>query len=79
MRTYKLKRIGQLLFATGALRGKDAIATFVTLVDTGSTYTIVPWERLLAIGFEPAFAGMDFLRQAKAQIDVFTAQVKVEE
>ncbi|MDZ7292414.1 MAG: retropepsin-like domain-containing protein [candidate division KSB1 bacterium] len=129
MRIYKLKRIGQLLFATGAVKGKDAIATFIVLVDTGSTYTILPWERLLAIGFEPAFAagnvkivtasgiviapvfkvewlsccglllpsfpvvahtlpaemsrfgilGMDFLRQAKAHIDVFNAQVEVEQ
>jgi len=123
------KRIGQLLFATGAVKGKDAIATFAALVDTGSTYPILPWERLLAIGFEPAFAtgnvkivtasgyvvapqfrsewfsccglllpsfpvvahtlpaemsrfgilGMDFLQQAKAHIDVFNAQLQVEQ
>jgi predicted aspartyl protease len=100
------------------------------LVDTGSTFTILPWEHLGTIGIEPIMSkvgetrivtasgviiapkfkvdwlscfgfmfesfpvvvytlpeqmfrfgilGMDFLRHAKAHIDVFNAHVKVEQ
>ena len=53
MKTYKVKRIGELLFTTGSVKGKNGIANFEFLVDTGSTYTILPVEHLASIGFEP--------------------------
>lgn len=129
MRLYELKRIGQLLFTKGAIKGPNSTATFAALVDTDSTYTILPWEHLTTSGFEPLAAegtvrlltgsghiiapkfkvewiscfglrldsflivahtlpsdlsgfgllGIDLLRQVKAHIDVFNAQVKVAE
>ncbi|MFQ5627239.1 MAG: retroviral-like aspartic protease family protein [bacterium] len=127
MKTYTLKRIGQLLFTTGAVQGKTAVADFTSLVDTGSTYTILPFEHLLTIGYEPLLAekkvriitasglvyapkfkldwiscfgvqlnsfsvvahtlpsnlsgfgilGMDFLRPARVQIDVFCGVISL--
>jgi predicted aspartyl protease len=129
MRVYNLKRIGSLLYTTGAAKGKGGIVNFTLLADTGSTYTILPWEHLSSIGLESLMAegetrittasgiviapqfkvewfsccgllldsfpvvahtlpdqmsrfgilGMDYLRRARAKIDIFNAQIKVEE
>ena len=54
MRNYKLEKIGQLLFTTGAVKGKAEVMNFTLLVDTGSTYTILPWEPLEKIGLDPS-------------------------
>jgi aspartyl protease family protein len=127
MRVYKLKRIGQLLFTTGVIKGDRGVVYFTLLVDTGSTYTILPWEQLTTVGLEssvtdekvqlttasgiviapriktvwfsclglkldsfPVVAhtlpldlakfsilGMDFMRRARVQIDVYKSQLKV--
>jgi aspartyl protease family protein len=127
MKVYKLKRIGQLLFTPGVIKGDRGVVYFTLLVDTGSTYTILPWEQLTTVGLEssvtdekvrlttasgiviapriktgwfscvglkfdsfPVVAhtlpldltkfgilGMDFMRQARAQIDVYKSQLKV--
>jgi predicted aspartyl protease len=129
MKIYKLKRVGHLLYTTGAAKAQGGILRFTLLVDTGSTFTILPWENLATIGIEPTsrvgetrivtasgviiapkfkmdwlscfglsldsfpivahtlpeqmsrfgILGMDSLRQAKAHIDVFNAQVEVEQ
>jgi len=54
MKTYQLSKMGKLLHTTGAVKCKTGIASIDLLVDTGSTFTILPWEHLIAIGYEPA-------------------------
>jgi predicted aspartyl protease len=53
MKKYRLTKVGMLLRTTGAVKCKTGIASIDLLVDTGSTYTILPWEHLIAIGYEP--------------------------
>jgi predicted aspartyl protease len=50
MKTYKLEKIGRLLFTKGAVKGEEGVFHFKLLVDTGSTYTILPWEYLSTAG-----------------------------
>ncbi len=53
MKQYSLEKHWNLLFTQGALKGKKGIVSLRMLIDTGSTYTIVPIEILESIGFNP--------------------------
>ncbi len=125
MTTYPLTQSGSLLYTNAALKGKNGVFHIRLLVDTGSTYTIMPWGHLAMSGLEPSLKvdsvqitaasgtiiaprvradwfsccglllksfpviahtlpsglssigilGMDFLRAAKSQIDVFNSQL----
>lgn len=55
MRAYKIKTSDRLFFTTAAVKGKNGVVTLTMLVDTGSTYTILPWEYLAPIGYRPPF------------------------
>uniref|UniRef100_A0A7C6A8U7 Peptidase A2A n=1 Tax=candidate division WOR-3 bacterium TaxID=2052148 RepID=A0A7C6A8U7_UNCW3 len=48
-----MKNIGVLLFTRCAIKGNQGIVSLRMLIDTGSSYTIVPVEVLEAIGFKP--------------------------
>lgn len=124
MTSYSLTKTGSLLYTNAAVKGKSVIFHIKLLVDTGSTFTIMPWGHLAMSGLEPllnvesvqiitasgtviaprvrvewfsclgvplksfsvvahtlpsglssvGILGMDFLRIAKAQIDVFNCQ-----
>jgi predicted aspartyl protease len=50
---YRLEKHWQLLFTRCAVKGNQGIITLRVLVDTGSTYTIMPIEALEAIGYNP--------------------------
>lgn len=54
MSDYRLDRIGRLLLTRAAVHGPDGTNVIKLLVDTGSTYTILPTEVLEAIGCDPA-------------------------
>ena len=53
-RSYTLTRSGSLLLARAAVGGPASTKVINLLVDTGSTYTILPVEVLESIGVSPA-------------------------
>ena len=53
MERYALKRIGSLLVTKAAITGPAGTKVLNLLVDTGSTYTIIPKEILEATGCSP--------------------------
>lgn len=54
MKRYQLARIGSLYFTRAALPGPQGVAVVRLLIDTGSTFTVVPVEVLEAVGCSPA-------------------------
>ncbi len=54
MKTYTLIRIGKLFATKIALEGSGGKKILTLLLDTGSTYTIIPVEVLEALGTSPA-------------------------
>jgi len=56
MRHYVLERSGNLLITKAAISGPSGITVLRLLVDTGSSYTVIPVEALEAIGCSPAAA-----------------------
>ena len=53
MKSYKLIRIGKLFATRASLSDKGGTKVLTLLIDTGSTYTIIPVEILEAIGASP--------------------------
>ena len=53
-RSYTLTRTGRLLIARAAVTGPAGTKVINFLVDTGSTFTILPVEVLESIGLSPA-------------------------
>ena len=53
-RSYTLTRTGRLLITRAAVRGPAGTKVINLLVDTGSTFTILPVEVLESIGLSPA-------------------------
>jgi predicted aspartyl protease len=53
-RRYSLTRIGSLFVARAAVTGPAGTKVIKLLVDTGSTYTVLPVEVLESIGVSPA-------------------------
>lgn len=56
MREYPLERYGQLLITRVAVGDKDGTRVVRLLVDTGSSYTILPFGLLEAIGCQPSLS-----------------------
>jgi predicted aspartyl protease len=54
MRTYRLANAGALLITKTAIAGPEGIKVLSLLVDTGSSYTIIPVEVLESCGCSPA-------------------------
>lgn len=53
MKSYPLIRIGRLLATKASLKDKGGIKVLTLLIDTGSTYTVVPVEALESVGCSP--------------------------
>lgn len=53
MRIYQLLPVGVLYFTKAAVKGPKGISVLRLLVDTGSTYTILPVEVLETLGCNP--------------------------
>lgn len=51
--TYTLTRVGNLLVTRAAITGPEGTKVINLLVDTGSTYTILPIEVLESVGLSP--------------------------
>ncbi|MEW6095591.1 MAG: retropepsin-like aspartic protease [bacterium] len=49
---YQLEKIGNLLVCKAALMGNNGVRIAKYLIDTGSTYTIIPVEVLTSTGYE---------------------------
>jgi len=54
MRRYQPERSGSLLITRGAITGPQGTKVLRLLIDTGSSYTVIPVEALEAIGCSPA-------------------------
>lgn len=54
MKIYRLEKRGNLLYTTGAVKGKGIVIAAKFLIDTGSNYTVLPVETLIKIGHDPA-------------------------
>jgi len=52
MRKYTLKKSGSLYYTKAAAIGDAAVLSFDLLVDTGSTFTIIPVESLKILGYD---------------------------
>ena len=51
---YSLKKSGSLYHTKAAVIGDNAVLSFDLLVDTGSTFTIIPVESLKILGYDIA-------------------------
>jgi len=54
MKRYRLEKVGNLFLTKAAVKGPEGTKVARLLVDTGSTYTILPVEVLEAVGCSPA-------------------------
>ena len=54
MRRYQLQKSGRLYLAKAAIKGPSRVTILQLLVDTGSTYTILPLEALETTGVDVA-------------------------
>lgn len=52
MKQYFLEKYWNLLFTRGAVKGPNKIFTLRLLIDTGSSYTILPVEALESSGYD---------------------------
>ena len=55
MKIYRLEKHGNLLYTNSAVKGNGIIVAVKLLIDTGSNYTILPFETLIKIGRDPSF------------------------
>ena len=55
MKRYRLESFGRLLITRAAVSDKNGTRILRLLIDTGSSYTILPFELLEAIGSNPSF------------------------
>lgn len=54
MKEYHLEKVGSLFLTKAAVKGAEGAMVIRLLVDTGSTYTILPVEVFESIGCSPA-------------------------
>ena len=81
MKSYQLTRVGKLYAAKACIEGEGGTKVLTLLVDTGSTYTIIPAEVLEAVGASPATSkehvrivtGSGILLVPRVQIKAFQA------
>lgn len=78
MKRYRLERIGHLLLTRGAVCGPEGTNVIRLLVDTGSSYTILPVEVLKAIGCDPIAGREDYARLVTGNGLVIAPRVSVE-
>ena len=76
MMEYQLESYGNLLLTRAAVGGRDGVRVLKLLIDTGSTYTILPFEILEAIGCNPGLARKR-VRLTTASGDIIAPAVEV--
>ena len=77
MTSYRVSRIGNLLVTRGAVHGAGGTKVVRLLVDTGSSFTILPVEVLAAIECDPA-TSKDHVRLITGNGVVIAPRVPVE-
>ncbi len=77
MRAYRVDRIGKLLLTRGAVHGPSGTKVIRLLVDTGSSFTILPVEVLEAIECDPTIS-RDHVRLVTGNGIVIASWVPVE-
>lgn len=77
MKEYPLEKHWNLLFTRCAVKGPQKIFTLRLLVDTGSTYTILPVEALESAGYDTTSA-KDKVRITTASGYLVAPQIKVQ-
>ncbi len=50
MKKYELEKCGNRYYTIDSVKGITGIVVIDLLIDTGSTYTILPWEVMEKIG-----------------------------
>lgn len=87
MKKYKLENSGSLLLSKAAIADPDGIKILNLLIDTGSSYTIIPFEALESCGCSPVEAkkhirivtGSGFIVAPVIQLNWFSALgIKIE-
>lgn len=78
MKRYHLEHIGQLLMTRAAVHGPKGTNVIRLLLDTGSSYTILPVEVLKAIGCDPIAGREDYARLVTGNGIVLPPRVSVE-
>ncbi len=76
MKRYRLESFGKLLVTKAAVSDKDGTRILNLLIDTGSSYTILPFELLEAIGSNPSLS-KEKVRIHTASGLIITPTVKV--
>jgi len=76
VKSYRLEKHWQLLFTRYAIKGNQGIITLRLLIDTDSTYTIMPVEAIEAIGYNPTSA-QNKVRIITASSFVVAPKIKV--
>ena len=77
MKSEPLIRIGTLFAVKASLHGKGGTKVLTLLVDTGSTYTIIPVEILEAVGCSPV-ASHDHVRIVTANGVLMVPRIAVD-
>jgi aspartyl protease family protein len=76
MPKYPLLRVGSLYLTKAAVKGPSGVSVLKLLVDTGSTYTILPIEVLETLGCKPT-PSTDRVRITAASGYIFAPRVAV--
>jgi aspartyl protease family protein len=56
VKRYRFERWQNLIVIQAAIEGERQVRTVRLMVDTGSTHTVVPWQRLQNLGYDPAIS-----------------------
>jgi predicted aspartyl protease len=56
VKRYRFERWQNLIVVQAAIEGEHQVRTVRLMVDTGSTHTVAPWQRLQNLGYDPAIS-----------------------
>jgi predicted aspartyl protease len=56
VKRYRFERWQNLIVVRAAIDGERQVLTVRLMVDTGSTHTVAPWQRLQNLGYDPAIS-----------------------
>lgn len=56
IKRFLFKPSAPVIIVRGIVEGKNSNRPIKLILDTGSSYTIIPWEIVVAIGYDPAIS-----------------------
>lgn len=77
MKKYTLRKYGNLFYTIGAVKGENEVVTCKLLIDTGASYTILPWELLDNLDYHLVISKIK-VRLISATGSIIAPQIKVE-